>query len=215
MLVTMENSEVRLSLSPDCLDDGPRREWDNLGHMVCWHNRYTLGDEGLPASPEDWFYDMACALPGDCRKAERLCEQGRLQEYVLGHPDLLYLDLFLFDHSGLAMSTSSRTFRACDPLGWDWGQVGYIYVTKDELRAEFGVQRLSKARLKQAEEILRQEVAVYNMWLQGDVWAYTIESRSTGEILDSCGGCYGIDALRFQVPEEYHDLLEEVLECAI
>ena len=30
------------------LDDvplNPRTDWDNLGHMVCWHRRYNLGDE--------------------------------------------------------------------------------------------------------------------------------------------------------------------------
>ncbi len=30
------------------LDDepmNPRTDWDNFGHMVCWHNRYNLGDE--------------------------------------------------------------------------------------------------------------------------------------------------------------------------
>ena len=28
-------------------DDDPRspREHDNLGHIVCWHRRYNLGDE--------------------------------------------------------------------------------------------------------------------------------------------------------------------------
>ena len=30
------------------LDDepmNPRTDWDNFGHMVCWHRRYNLGDE--------------------------------------------------------------------------------------------------------------------------------------------------------------------------
>ena len=28
-------------------DDDPNspREWDNLGHMICWHRRMNLGDE--------------------------------------------------------------------------------------------------------------------------------------------------------------------------
>ena len=30
------------------------RDWDNLGTMVCWHNRYTLGDEQPPFDPAEY-----------------------------------------------------------------------------------------------------------------------------------------------------------------
>ena len=41
----------------------------------------------------------------------------------------LMLPLYLYDHSGLAMSTESFSGRA-PHAEWDSGQVGWIYVSK-------------------------------------------------------------------------------------
>ena len=46
-----------LTIEQDPDTESPR-EWDNLGTMVCWHNRYDLGDKHNYASVEDWLEDM-------------------------------------------------------------------------------------------------------------------------------------------------------------
>jgi hypothetical protein len=38
-------------------------------------------------------------------------------------------------------------FRAFDAQGWDWGQVGWIYVTKADVLKEWGKKRMSKKLL--------------------------------------------------------------------
>jgi hypothetical protein len=40
----VRDSRYRLEIAHDTDPESPR-EWDNLGTMVCWHNRYKLGDE--------------------------------------------------------------------------------------------------------------------------------------------------------------------------
>jgi hypothetical protein len=43
------------------LDDepiNPREEWDNFGTMVCFHKRYTLGDEHHYDSAEEFFQKL-------------------------------------------------------------------------------------------------------------------------------------------------------------
>jgi hypothetical protein len=131
----------------------PRREYDHLGTMVCWHRRYNLGDKHNFSSPED------------------------LNQAV-------YLPLYLYDHSGITMSTTPFSCQ------WDSGQVGWIYVTKAEIRKEFG----KKWTTKKIQEILRAEVEEYDRYLTGDVYGYIITDDETGEEIDSCWGFYGEEA---------------------
>lgn len=63
-------------------DDCPEspREWCNLGSMVCFHNRYNLGDK------HNYTVD-------------------RLQE-LISRDDVVSLPLYLYDHGGTTISTS-------------------------------------------------------------------------------------------------------------
>lgn len=43
------------------LDDeplNPRTDYDNFGHMVCWHSRYNLGDEHSHNDPNDFLQEL-------------------------------------------------------------------------------------------------------------------------------------------------------------
>jgi hypothetical protein len=107
-------------------DDYPQssREWDNLGTMVCGHKRYSLGDEQaqnteLYTSWDEWLYHEVAKPNG-------------------GWDNIVALPLYLYDHSGLSISTAPF---ACP---WDSGQVGWIYVTKSRIREEYGVKRVSE-----------------------------------------------------------------------
>ena len=96
------------------------RDCDNFGTLVCWHPRYTLGDKNEFATSDDF------------------------EEYR-SITKLVCLPVFIIDHSGLAFNTGG--FRYCDPQEWDSGQVGWIYITYDKLREEFGKKRITKALL--------------------------------------------------------------------
>ena len=47
-----------LQVMVDDEPEDPRREGDNLGHMICWHGRYSLGDEHRFEKPNDFFKDL-------------------------------------------------------------------------------------------------------------------------------------------------------------
>lgn len=89
------------------------REWDNLGTIVYWHPRYVLGDVYVPkdrySSPEE-------VLKHECGDEN----------------DIVYLPVYLYDHSGLTINT---TGFHCP---WDSGQVGWIYAEKDRFLKETG-----------------------------------------------------------------------------
>lgn len=95
----------------------------------------------------------------------------------------LMLPLYLLDHSGLAMKTTS--FH--DP--WDSGQVGWVYVSKEAARKEFGAEKITASVREQAEDLMRSEVAAYDAYLRGE--CYGFELYKNGELLDSCWGFIG------------------------
>lgn len=38
---------VRVHIEQDTTPENPRYDWDgNIGHMMCWHRNYQLGDYG-------------------------------------------------------------------------------------------------------------------------------------------------------------------------
>lgn len=98
------------------------------------------------------------------------------------------IPLYLYDHSGITMKT---TPFSCP---WDSGQVGFIFVTPEKIREEFGVKRVTKKLIEKCIEILVSEVATYDSYISGDVWVVT-EKDENGEVVDSCI-YYGFDAAK-------------------
>ena len=135
----------------------PREEWDNLGKMICFHHRYKLGDK------------------------HNFSDSEELMEFLKKRKDILWLPLFLYDHSGITMNT--RGF-SCP---WDSGQVGIIYMEKSVYCEAFGKKRVNK---KHVYDILRSEVSVYDDFLTGNVYGFVVEEYGE-EVIDSCWGYFG------------------------
>ena len=151
------------------------REWSNLGTLICWHRRYRLGDSHRFDSPNSFLRDRAGVSDRSDLSMDQLRERADRKAVLL--------PVFLYDHSGLAMNTIG--FHC----PWDSGQVGYVYVTLDAVREEFGVKRVTKAMREKAAEILCGEIVSYDAYLGGRVYGYVIEQD--GEEVDACWGFVG------------------------
>jgi len=186
-----------IEIVQDCDPESPR-EWDNLGTMVCWHKRYVLGDEQPKESPEGWLECLAESLDTSNRMKywDRECAEEQYQKAVeqILEREIIMLPLYLYDHSGVTMSTKPFS------CPWDSGQIGYIYVTLEDVRREWSCKRVSAKRRVQAEQRLVAEVEVYNGYLRGDVYGYTILDEND-HVVDSCWGFYGLDEVRKDVLE--------------
>lgn len=147
----------------------PIKEWDMLGEFVCFHRRYDLSNTDRFSSPEEVI---------DYIKTE----------------DVIALPLYLYDHSGITMST---TPFSCP---WDSGQVGFILVDRSKVMEEFNRKKWSKQLRAKVEEILKAEVKTFDKFLTGQVYGYVIEDKDEVEHIDSCWGFY--------------DELEEVVKMA-
>lgn len=161
----MEYKGYTIEIVQDEHAESPRTAYDNLGTMICRHSRYTLGDDNH-------------GFKFSHNKAEnykRLHKQyGR---------DCIQLPLYLLDHSGLTMSTTPFNDH------WDSMQVGIIIISRDTIRKEYGVERISPKLKKQIIKILKGEVETYDHYLTGNVHGYQI--TKDGEDVDSCWGYYG------------------------
>lgn len=100
--------------------------------------------------------------------------------------DCIWLPVYRYEHSGIAFNT---TGFHCP---WDSGQTGYIYVTKADVRKEYGWKRITAERAEKIKSYLRNEVETYSQWANGEVYGF-ITKDAEGEEIDSCWGFYGFD----------------------
>jgi hypothetical protein len=158
---TEEYRGYTIELFPDEDAESPR-EWDNLGCMLCWHDHYNLGDEQV-------------------RPHDDLLNELRANGVSV------ILPLYLYDHSGLSMSTSAQDFRAFDSAGWDWGCVGVIVAYRSDILKEYGGKLVSPRKRELAIQTLVHEVEAYHNWLSGGCCGYVVEDEN-GEEVDSLWG---------------------------
>jgi hypothetical protein len=181
-------------------DKDPRnpREWDHVGTMVCWHGRYDLGDEHSYSEPKDFLLTLALGKDADQREAERQEAHDNEMDYDpddmsteqllnIINENHVILPLYLYDHSGITISTTSFLDQ------WDSGQVGWVYVNKETALAQYG-NITKKNWRKVTKQRIDDEVQTYDDYLTGSVLGYQlykIENNEATEMVDSNAGYYG------------------------
>lgn len=119
-------------------------------------------------------------------------------------PDTIaaWLPLYVMNHSGQSISTSSGMFEAVDSQGWDWWFAGYIFCTYAQARKEYGFKaKFIPADVKEKIlSVLEAEVNYLNAYWTGDCWMWTLIDDE-GEIIDSCGGYYERESLEAGIKE--------------
>jgi hypothetical protein len=148
----------------------PRTDWDNFTTMICSHRRYSIGDEHNYKSEnfDSW---------------EEMKEQILLDFKVL-----LIKPLYMYDHSGITIKTSSFDCR------WDSGQIGWVFIDEKQWKSLYGEVEVTEDKL---DSILESEVKVYDEYLTGNVYQYTIYEINTCDlghehksVVESCGSFY-------------------------
>jgi len=169
-----------IEILPDEDPESPR-EWDNLGKMIMFHRRYNLPNEfqeGLMRADDFENYDEM------------------REEIILQAEAVVILPVFMYEHSGVTLKT--KDFN--DPF--DSGQVGFIYASREDVKKEYNVKRITKKTLESVKGILENEVEVYSQYLEGDVWGFRISKEefckhcgvTRDDTIDSCWGFYGQEA---------------------
>ena len=206
-LVMAVNEPYALMVQPDDILISPREVDEHFGTMVCFHPRYALGDHHNHMDKDDFLREMYLDTVGHdeagMKRYERMVnivssrfrhgpktEERAIDEAMqkVISEKYLMLPLYLYDHSGLAMSTESFSGRA-PHAEWDSGQVGWIYVSKEDALKEFDADKMTGAIRQKADALMRSEVAAYDSYLRGE--CYGFELYKNGELSDSCWGFMG------------------------
>ena len=147
-------------------NENPIHEWDNLGTHIYFGKYGHIGDEHSynPDAYDSW---------------EELVKEIQ-QDYEILIP------VYGYSHGGLTISTGTFT------CPWDSGQLGFVGVSKNTVRKEYNVKRISAKLLAKIETYLDNEVKLLDDYCTGNVFSYLIEDKE-GNLIDSCGGFYGSD----------------------
>jgi hypothetical protein len=158
-----------LEVTQDEYPNNPRHD-DNLSTMICFHNRYSLGDKHTYKHQDySGWAEMEKAI-------------------IKNEKPAIILPLYLYDHSGITISTTPFSCK------WDSGQVGFIFISKEKLRKAWDIKRITKHYRELELKILLAEVETYDLYLRGEVYGYTLINEN-GEIEDSCFGYYGVESI--------------------
>lgn len=148
----------------------PRKEYDNVSTLLCFHKLYSLGDDN----------------PFDSSRYNSWEEFSRAIK-ALYNPVVMY-PVYMYDHSGLALSL---TPFSCP---WDSGQVGFVFVSRTALEQESPVPIRNRGPLPKrakdwADATLKSEFQDYAAYVAGESCGFEITDEE-GEIVDSCYGFY-------------------------
>jgi hypothetical protein len=206
---TIETKNYMLEVVYDYSPENPR-EWDNLGTIVAWHGRYNLSDENYSDIrtflEEKTFHHFQTQEGLENATDERL--------WVLFEKEYVWLPVYMYEHGNIALSTESFIGRALH-AEWDSGQVGIVFVSKEKIRKEYGVKRVTKKILETVFKVLRAEVEIYSNYLDGNVYGFKLYKKDGEELLDedSCFGFYGDDfvnnGMEYYMPKEFLEELKQ------
>ena len=112
------------------------------------------------------------------------------------------LPLYVYDHGGITISTTPFNCQ------WDSGCIGYIYVTQDRIKEEYGIEEVDEEHADRAMNILRNEIEIYDKYIRGEVYGVVCNIEND---MDSCVGFYskeeaiqwGKETIDFHVKSSY------------
>ena len=185
-----------LKIEQDTNPETPR-DWDNLAQMIFTGKYRHLGDK------HNVDFD------GDYESRQDFIEDGDLSIEQTIKDVVVCKAVHLYSHSGEAISTDYSGNFACR---WDSGTIGFAIVTKQAIRENWGIKRVTKKYIEQAEAILDAEVETLNNYISGEVYGFTVEDDE-GEHIDSCWGFYGSDlktnGILDHVDEKFHKQIND------
>lgn len=199
--LTVEGKTLEIAYDEFC--SNPRIDMDNLGTIVAWHSRYDLTDEGI--DNRGGFREFLEFEMSDFYETYEGVEKATTERLMsLFRKENIILPVYMYEHGEIALSTTGFSCR------WDSGQVGWIYVSKEKIREEYGVKRITKKTLEKVHAVLNDEIKTYGQYINGDVFSYVVKDEEE-EIIDSCSGFYGWDfqnnGITEYVPNEFKELI--------
>lgn len=124
-------------------------------NVACSHGRYDLGNDDLDTDAHGSWSEIE-------------------QDIRERHEVVSMTPLYLYDHSGITISTTPFRGR------WDSGQVGFAYVTESDTNNPDA----------NWDDIIEDTIQRYDNYLRGNIYRYVV--IEDGEEVDSCAGFFDV-----------------------
>ena len=179
------------------------REAENKGRMLCKHRRYILGD--VDASGD--LSDMISGHPDFDSVSADFDRQDPASLFRLAQGlgiIAVYLELHLYDHSGITMSTIPFS------CAFDSGQVGVIYMTHSDMDTHYGGSEAHHCN--QAKAHMKAEVKAYNAFISEDTFGFLLVDDDGTMICERSGyeGCdIESNGMLNDIDAQYHELVRK------
>lgn len=142
---------------------------DQWCKMVCFHNKYSLGDKHN--------YDK-----NDYNSWSELADEIESRENPI-----CMLPVYMYDHSGIRIST--------EPFGckWDSGQIGFIYATTRTIDG-MGLSPKKNEDWNDFQDrltdMLKSDIKTYDLYVSGQVYCLNIYNEDD-DLEESMSGFFG------------------------
>lgn len=97
--------------------------------------------------------------------------------------DIVWSTVYKYEHSGICFNLTGFNCR------WDSGIHGFIYMTKEQVRNEYGVKRVSQKLYDRVIETFEKEVKAYSKYINHEYYAVTLKSENDEDDFVWYGGC--------------------------
>lgn len=178
---SVENLRVRIVSDED--PQNPRTDYENIARFAFSHRRYNLGDNERTLG---WKF-----------RSSEFDGWEDVETYIQQEFNPLVIEaVSIHDHGGISLSLGVSR-------GWDSGQVGFAYVTRENMERGWGKECVAamtdEERLERARKCIEGELECYTAFLEGDVYGYIVEEKkgcdhcghAEWEEIESCWNFYG------------------------
>ena len=145
------------------------REGDNLGTIL------------IAPSKSHWIAGRDDIVDTSIPFGNNPCEDWenlRREQLNLKKSDIaVAYPITLHEHGEISLSLGYKS-------GCERGVIGFIYVTKEQVRKCYGVKRITKSILESAENCLQSELDTLTAWLNGDCYGWKLEEYTLTDDLD-------------------------------
>ena len=155
---------------------------------------FRISHDDSPESPREhspithiaaWHRRYNLADEGEDRSIETFLESVRECDTLM--------PLYMMDHGSISLSLGPYS----DP--WDSGQVGFVLITPERVRAV----GLDPSDTERVMKLARQEIEAYSQYVNGDIYCMTIHRMCHGQVLPNpeltYGGIYDDDERNLDV----------------
>lgn len=125
---------------------------DNLTKMIFTGRKHQhLGDK----------HDME--FNGDYNDRQDFITKGEIEVRKHFKDVAICKAVHLYEHGGIAISTKMQGQFADK---WDSGTIGFVIITKADLKKEYGVKKITQDILSKADSVLEAEIDAINQYIQ-------------------------------------------------